>query len=763
MNRFFLILFLLSPFFANSQKVALVFSGGGAKGLAHLGVLKALENNNVPIDCIVGTSMGGIIGGCYAAGMSPDQIEEMVLSDGFLRWINGQSEKGYNYFYHQSDDNPSFLKLNLALDSTLNVQLNTTLASDVSLNFALAEKMAQASAISKNNFDSLFVPFRVVASDIFTQNQIILSKGSLNDALRATQSVPFFYTPIRVEGKYLFDGGIYNNFPVDVAEREFQPAVVIGSNVSTKIYEEYPYDKDEKLISNSLLFMLLDKSSPGDIQENGIYIQPNLSTYSAFDFGKVRSLIDSGYIQTMRQMDDIKQKIKEVRTCETVMQRRNRFNDKSFPMIFDGLSFKGYNSKQRRYIKRLFHINTRDTSPIYFNQMKRNYFRLVSESYFGNAYPNIIYNREKSKFELQLTRRPQKNFEVDFGGVIATRDVSNIFLGFNYFDFGNGLLHVYAGFQTGNFYRSALLKARIDFPYQVYLEPEVVFSGMNYLGSNDLLQDRIPTVLKRIDRRVGLTLGIPIGSKYKSSVAIKAINNLDRYGNNDTFINTDTLDELHLTGYKFGFEIARNNLNRKQYASDGGSFSLSANYFNIMENYLSGSTSVQSQKLRSAHQWLRFKFSAEQYFRIGWFSLGYNVESVFSNQSFFENYFGTIINAPAFLPLQDSRALILENFRAFNYVAAGIRNVISLRKKLDLRLEGYLFKPFEYLQKGPNQETISSTNLNNIFFTSTVGLVMHSPIGPVSLSVNYYDDKQNQFGILLHVGYLLFNKHALDQ
>ena len=134
---------------ARGQRVGLVFSGGGAKGLAHVGVLKALEEHEIPIDYIVGTSMGGIIGGCYAAGMSPIQIEQMVLSDQFRRWINGLPERGYNYYYHRSDETPQFLKVNLALDSTFNFQLNTSIANDVSLNFALAEKMAQASVISK--------------------------------------------------------------------------------------------------------------------------------------------------------------------------------------------------------------------------------------------------------------------------------------------------------------------------------------------------------------------------------------------------------------------------------------------------------------------------------------------------------------------------------------------------------------------------------------------------------------------------------------
>src|SRR6218665_2959167 len=122
MKHFLLIAFILLSGNVFGQRVGLVLSGGAAKGLAHVGVLKALEENEIPVDYVVGTSMGGIIGGCYAAGMSPEQIENMVLSEQFLGWVNGWPEQGYNYFYHQDDISPGFLKLNLGLDSTFNFQ-----------------------------------------------------------------------------------------------------------------------------------------------------------------------------------------------------------------------------------------------------------------------------------------------------------------------------------------------------------------------------------------------------------------------------------------------------------------------------------------------------------------------------------------------------------------------------------------------------------------------------------------------------------------
>jgi NTE family protein len=746
------ILFLTGQ--VTAQKVGLVLSGGGAKGIAHVGVLKALEENEIPIDCIVGTSMGGIIGGCYAAGMSPDAIEQMILSDEFLRWVNGLPEKGVNYHYTKDEDGPYFLKLNLSLDSTFSFQFNSSIANDVSLNFALAEKMAQAEAVSKRNFDSLFVPLRVVASEVFTQSTVILTNGSLSDALRATQTVPFFYNPIRVDGKYLFDGGVYNNFPVDVSQKEFAPEVIIGSNVSSKVFAEYPYENDDKLISNSLLYMLLDKSDPTEIPENGIYIQPNLEGYTTLDFNKARALIDSGYKQTMRKIDEIKEKIESRRTCEEVVDARNEFNSKKSPWVFEGVSFKTFNSKQRQYIRKAFKIDPDKPNTLYYRDIKQGYYRLVSDSYFSNVYPSILFNDNSGKFKLQLTRRPQKNFQVDFGGVLATRDVSNIALGLNFYHFNRALTHAYTGFQTGSFYKSVIARTRIDTPLlnQFYLQPEAIFNEWDYLESTDILTKISPTVLKRFDRKVALHVGKAIGNHFKGVMTIEGFNNQDRYSNKKTFVSTDTLDKLKIRGFKTGFSVSMNDLNRKQYPSQGRAYGVSGYYFNVTEDYFPGNTSDVAENSKS-HQWFRVKAYAEHYFSRGWYRPGYYAEAVFSNQPFFSNYFGTIINAPAFFPIQDSRTLILENFRAFNYVAFGMRNVFVLQKKLDFRVEGYLFKPFEFIQEGQNQEAYVNSELTQIFFAATAGLIYHSPVGPIGLNFNYYDDEENEFGVLLHVGF----------
>ncbi|HCM77008.1 MAG TPA: patatin [Cytophagales bacterium] len=756
------ILITFSLLTAKAQKVGLVMSGGGAKGLAHIGVLKALEENEIPIDYVVGTSMGGIIAGAYAAGLSPYQIEDIVVSKEFMGWITGQLEDGYNYQYSKKEDYPSFIRFNVSLDSAYGFMLNSSIASDLSLNFALAELFAQASAISKNNFDSLFVPLRVVAADIFTQTDVVLSKGILSDALRATQTVPFFYHPIKVDNKYLFDGGVYNNFPIDVMQKDFNPDVVIGSNVATKVYEEYPYDEDEKLISKSLLYMLLDKSDPARVPEGGVYIQPNLSLYTAFDFKYAKSLIDSGYRQTLRQIESIKKKIPARNTCESVAIARNIFNSKARPWIIEDVKLNRFNSKQKRYLNRIFLNGKR---PLYFSDVKKGYFKLVSEDYFKNVYPGITYDTARDEFNFILSRRPQNNFQVDFGGVIATRSFSTIFLGLNYFYFNRALIHSSLNFYAGSFLKSAEIKYRMDLPNfgQFYIEPQATFNAWDYLEGKDVVIDKFsPTVLDRIDRKMGASIGFPLGRHYKAVVNGFYLNNSDRYINTDVLTSLDTLDNLRLNGIRTGISLSTGTLNRKQYASEGKSYSFSADWFSVKENFIPGSTSVLNQEINKSRSWIRARIMLEQYFKSGIYSSGYLIDGVFSNQPLFTNYQGSVISAPAFNPLQDSKTILLQNFRAFNYVAAGWRNVFAVRNKLDFRLEAYLFKPFEAIVKGQNQEGVLDDSFNKIFLSGTAGMVYHSSVGPISLSVNYYDDPENQLGVLLHVGFLLYNKTSLE-
>jgi NTE family protein len=513
------------------------------------------------------------------------------------------------------------------------------------------------------------------------------------------------------------------------------------------------------------LYMFLDKSDPESIPPTGVYIQPNLQDYSALNFDNARELIDSGYRQTMRQLNELKTKVASRRTVAEVSAARLQFIAKSKPWNFDRITFNGYNSKQRRYIRRIFKADPRGSSNLNYDDVKRGYYKLMAEPYFTNAFPTMPFDTATQKFNFKLTRRPQKNFQVEFGGVLATRDVSNIALGLNYYYFNRFLTHAFIGAQTGSFYKSAVLRTRIDLPYldQYYIQPEFVFNQWDHLESEDLLKQVEATVLNRFDRKIGIDIGKAIGSNFKGIINFDGFYNSDNFSNKNSFTTTDTLDILKLKGFKTGISLSMNTLNRKQYPSAGKAITITAQYYNAQEDYTPGNTgAVTAVKLTDRHQWFRFKMSAEFYYNKGWFRPGVFMEGVVSNQPSFANYYATLINSPAFFPLQDSRTLILKNFRSVNFAAVGLRHVFILRKSLDFRLDGYVFKPFDYFVAGQNNEPVKENELSKIYLAATGALVFHTPVGPIALNVNYYDNERNKYGVFLHVGYLLFQKHSLE-
>lgn len=760
--KFFILLSSI-VFNGYAQKVALVLSGGGAKGLAHIGVIKALEEHEVPIDYVVGTSMGGVVGGSYAAGYSPEQIEQVFLSDIFQKWMAGKGSDYYNFYFAEKDDvNPKWVTLDLALDSTLQTTIDSRIARDVTLNFALTELTAQASQRANYNFDSLFVPFRAIAADIFTQKQIILDSGALSDAVRATFTVPFFFRPIKINQKYLFDGGIYNNFPVDVAAKEFNPDVVIGVNVSSKIYSKYPYKNDDRLINQSLLLMLLDKSDTAAIGKSGIYLEPNLTDYSPFDFGKVQAIIDSGYVETLRKIEEIKAKISREVACEKVTAKRHDFILGQEHLLFDSIKLTGFKKGHQRFIMRRFN---HDKPNLNIADIKLGYYNLIMDDYFNEIYPNIIYNPDTGGFDFHLYGDPKKKIRLELGGNISTRSISELFLGVRFTSFKKVLASHRINFFTGRFYQSAQLKSRIIFPSknQFYLEPEAIINSWDYIDTEDFIfSDKESTILKEDDGKLGITLGIPAGKKSKLELEGAYFNNSSDYSNRDNFISTDTLDELSFDGFRGTLAYKRNNLNRRQYASSGGSLRAGLSYITGTEDYAPGNTSILNSTQKNERSWFRFKLKAEQYFQLGKLSYGYYTEAVISNQPLFSNFMGSLIVSPTFYPLQDSRTLFLENFKAFNYLALGLRNVWEVKKNLDFRLEGYVFKPFETIVESPEQVPRLEEDLEQIFLAGTGALVYHSPVGPISLSGIYYDDHDHRLGFLMHIGYLLFNKKSLE-
>ena len=203
----FLLFVLFLTLGVKAQRVGVVLSGGGGSALSHIGVLKVLEENRIPIDYICGTSMGAMVAALYASGYSPAEIETMYLSETFRKNAKGIVDADYIYHFKRHPENASWLTVKLALDSTIETSLPTNLVNPIPIDYSIMEMMAPPAAAAGYNFDSLLVPFRCLAADIENKKSVVFRKGDLGKCVRASLSYPFYLKPVSIDGVLLFMGG----------------------------------------------------------------------------------------------------------------------------------------------------------------------------------------------------------------------------------------------------------------------------------------------------------------------------------------------------------------------------------------------------------------------------------------------------------------------------------------------------------------------------------------------------------------------------
>ena len=341
------IMFTLSSF---GQSVGLVLSGGGAKGMAHIGVIRALEENEIPIDYITGTSIGAVIGSLYAMGYSPDEMEKLIGSEEFRKWYTGDKDMTYQFYFKQNPPKPTMFDAEISVRDSLTIIRPTSISvvNPSQMNLAFVDVYAAATAACNNNYDSLLVPFRSVASDVYNKNEIILRDGNLGEAVRVSMSFPFVFKPIKIDSIIAYDGGIYNNFPYDVMIEEFHPDIIIGSIVVGK--ETIP---DEYDIIEQIRSMIVQKSDYDLPDSLGIKMLFDLSTVGLLDFHKLNEVKTLGYNTTISMMDSIKSRISARRNSITLKAERAKFKSKMPEFIFKDIKVNGVSSVQDRKSTRL--------------------------------------------------------------------------------------------------------------------------------------------------------------------------------------------------------------------------------------------------------------------------------------------------------------------------------------------------------------------------------------------------------------------------
>lgn len=757
-NLFAIFCFLFCIQTATAQKVGLVLSGGAASGIAHIGVLKALEENHIPVDCITGTSIGALVGSLYAIGYSPAQIEAMVKTEKFRNWSQGITDKNYAYYFKRTDDDASWISFKL--DTAIMNVLPTNLISPVAMDFGMMELAGAGAAAANYNFDSLFVPFRCVASNVEQKKSITFRTGDLAQAVRASMSYPFYIRPITVDGSLLFDGGLYNNFPSNIMFEDFYPDFMIGSNVSGN----NPPPNEDNLLSQ-IKSMMQSKSDYTIMCEAGVLIEPKTDV-GLFNFNNVEAVIDSGYVATMRQMDFIKAHVERRISSPELSDKRKAYLSKETKIIFDNIYIEGLNKKQSEYARRvLLHKN----KLVSLEDIKAGYFRLSSDNKIKNIYPKAVFNTKTGYYDLYLKIKKEKDLVTYLGGNFSTRLISDGFLGIQYNYLGLFANSVLANAYFGKLYSSIQLKSRFDFPFKipVYVEPLINWNKWDYYNSSNAFSEDVkPAYLIQYEEYGNVNVGFPTGKKGRIVSGAGGAQITDRYYDikGKGFTQQDTSDRTDFNVFSSQAYYEVNSLNRKQYANQGEYLNFKVRYVNGLEINTPGTTSTDTAKeFKAHHEWVTFKFIAERYFnRRGTLKIGLYGEGAYSTQQFFHNYTSSILASPAFQPIPDSKTIFLENYRTHKYLAGGLKFVVNIRKNIELRAEGYIFQPYQALVRTEDLRTEYGRPFALQHYIGTGAIVCNTFLGPICLSVNYYDQEKDPFSIMFHFGYTIFNKRALE-
>jgi NTE family protein len=749
----------LASSYQAQESVGLVLSGGGASGMAHIGVIKALEENDIPIDYIAGSSMGAIIGGLYASGMSIEEMETYFTSDEFYSAISGELDDEFVYYFKAEDPDASMVNMKIDPDTVLLRTIPSYVVSPVQMDMELLESVSKSIATAGYDFDDLMIPFRCVAADIVRKEQVIFKGGELHKALRASSSFPFYFKPLSIDGRLLFDGGLYNNFPLDVMYNEFHPDVILGSSVSLETPPPSPDD-----LFSQIENMIVNRGSEELPCSEGMVIRPATGV-GTLDFKRTEEAILAGYEETLANMDSIRSMLdRRYSLIERELDRR-LFRSENKEYLLGEVTMKGISPATTRYFEKVLRLQS-DKRPKTLEELKPLYYRVFGDEKINYVFPTIQYNDTTERYDLTLNLEKEKKLFIDFGGNFSSRPVNTGFVGLRYNILGATPKTFYANSYFGKFYNSLLGKARIDIPGRnpYFISVTGMLQQWDYFESfATFFQETRPSYILEYERMAALDIGRPLSNRAKLTADFKYGYDEDDYYLTDDFTNVDTSDVTLFEYVTTGLSYERKTLNRKLYPNDGTFLSVKARYVNGREVTTPGSTGILTERERIDHDWLTFRLSYENYFKtIGDLNLGLQLDAAYSTQDFFANYQATLLSAPYFQPIPESKTLFQNEFRAHTFGAAGLKLVYALTESIDLRFENYLFQPKNEILTGEDLRAEYSEDWLRRFYIGSGSAVYHSPVGPVSFSVNYYDQREEPWSWILNFGYLIFNQRPQE-
>ena len=755
-------LFMLTSMLS-AQSVGLVLSGGGAKGITHIGIIQALEENGIPIDYVAGTSIGAIIGGLYAMGYTPQEMLDLLSSKEFKQCYSGEVDKDNTYYIKQNDPTPELYSIKATLgDSTATVKaLPLSLIDPIHMNITILELCIQATAACGENFDNLFVPFRCVASDVYNKKEIVFRHGDLGNSVRASMTFPLVFRPIKINDVLAYDGGIYNNFPANVMKQDFAPSYIIGSVVTSN--QEQPSDNN---LVGQVESMIMQNSNYELPDSNGILMSFDLKNeVGLLDFDKAQYLFNLGYNTTLQLIDSIKGKVPRTVPLDTVNERRKAYKATLPEVVFKNISVSGTTNNQRRYI--IDEIRSAGHKYVQLKNFKKAYFRLLSEKAIEEVLPTATYNPKDRTFDLHLHVSMKDNVTVAFGGGLSTNNINQIYYGLNYNHIGRHSIEALLDGQFGRMYNNLQFMGRVNLSTEIPTSIRLIgaHSTMDYFEQSFLFSDnRVPSLSKQTETFVKAKLALPFMTQHKGEFGIG-------YGKiTDSYIPNSTIDlknpqyetsTYHLLGGSVLFK--RNSLNTPQYATKGVSQQILAQIFTGTNSY-GVDTLQQNTPIKEGISWLQLSVKDQHYLPISHkVILGTHLEGYYSSRNLAQNYTTTMLQTGYFAPTPSMLFTYNPTFRANQYVAAGLKPIYMFNPYLQLRLEAYAFIPILPILQAEDGTAYYGKAFSTMAHIEEVSVVGRFSTFVVSAYINHNSSSHNRFSAGISLGWYMMNNRFIEQ
>lgn len=754
-----------SQHFGADARVGLVLAGGGAKGLYHIGVIRALEENGIPIDYISGTSMGAIVAALYASGYSPDEMTAIVASGDVERWISGRIDDKYRFYYTERADGPTMLSVyaemkrdSVSNKNSLSLALPHAFINTAQIDLALTGLFAPASTACGGDFDRLMVPFRCVATDMNGHRAVEFSKGDLPLVVRASMAYPLAFRPVTTDGMVLVDGGCYNNFPWQVLVDDFGPDFLIGS----QCVGDDEYATQDSSVEQQVMALI---TSPTDYvlpSGRSVLIKREVDA-GILDFAAGMEIIEQGYEDAMTMMPELMARLDARRPPSETAARREAFRARCPELEINDFTVEGLRKRQSSYARTFMHFDERPgddegvAGPFDFETVKERYYSLMATDEFtSSAFPRVRYDSVRQNYDLTfyLESKPRWRFLV--GGNISSTVFNQAYLGFNYFSVGRTAQYAHGDLylspvsvMAGIGGRTVILKRR-----PMYVDYEMTLSHRTTLHGTFGNITPVRNSMEARTNEIFFHTAFGVAMTRKSIVEASLNTGFNYYGYQAVY---DPIDTPH-THDRFRFvagrvALERSTLDKVIYPTRGTRLSLSGIAVHGRDTYENAATRLSGRRGQELRTWFGGKVQWEHYpgdWQRSWFSMGYNIEAVYTNHPRFGNTESTILTSPRYAPISHSKMIYMPDYFADRYLAGGLMPTFELMRSFYLRASFYAMLRDR------------TTARDYMRYISDLTLVYHTRIGPVSLSLTKYDlDSWNNMYVTFNFGYPIFGRKAL--